>query len=278
MDIIHRQVEKLVLEGKTYKEISEITNLDIGSLYRIKNGYLKHLDYIKRSTQSRGEWAKSMSRRHGLSFLEDIKSLHKNPYITLSFIADKYGLSPEYIRQCYIRFYNKPYAIAVEKKRKLKNSDMSCGRDPRNKVVNYKKGTYVYDGAVVEKFFLEKCINLGFDVKAPCTISTDLIVNGKCVEVKSSKKPFLPSKSNKTSYYRYKLTNGELNQCDFVAAYHKSLSLFYIIPNIWRGKKGHFIYIRIDGMPVSKSKYNGYVEYKNRFDLLSDIKTGSDEK
>jgi hypothetical protein len=214
------------------------------------------------------KWREKIRLEKGDEFIKDLKAVRKNPYLTLNDLGVKYGLTRERIRQIYKKYFSAPYTKALKRKALALKEDISCSKDPRNKVNNYKKGTHIHYAAEIEKLFLETCEHVGLDVSPSCDTSSDLVVNGKKVEVKSARTASQAVKGANTKYFSYNVPEREIKSCDFIAAHQPELNLFYIIPNQWKDKTGHSFHIKSGSFPSMRSKHNNYIQYINRFDLL----------
>jgi len=148
--------------------------------YRTGNLY----KYVKSFEQGLYEWKIKIENKFGKQIHEHLAALKNNPFYTLDYIGKLHGVTRERIRQIYQKYYNEPYTKDLRFKKTNRKADLSCSKDPRNKVIAYKnKQSSVYKGALAEKEFLDECIGRGFDVDPMCDAAVDLKINGWTVDV-----------------------------------------------------------------------------------------------
>ncbi len=216
------------------------------------------------------EWQENLEKRYP-SIMEEIAKLFQNPYWTLQAIAEKYGITREYIRQVFNRLYNagiKNGLLEWRQNVKLEN-EMGCIYDPRQKVIRYAEGL-ILKGAIAEKIVFEQCEALGFKVKPGSDMIYDLKINGLKVDVKSSWKATKTNpQSNRT--YHFGISSKQKKVCDFLICVKMPQAEAYIIPSseFPKSKKAGSIYIRKNlnnkrkNWPVSR-----WEQYKEAWHLL----------
>jgi hypothetical protein len=208
----------------------------------------------------------------------DMESLRSNPYTHLSWLAEKYGVTREYIRQLHNKIYGEKYTSKVKEHSKLINLDISCNGDIRNyfalREVNGEKPSKY---KMYEKLFIDECISRGFDVPQQCNGAVDFIVNGFNIDVKAATKKALLSQGSLTHHCRYSYTMKQAQKADFLACYHFGEKAFFIIPMrcVLSNKKdptklrktGNGLFISYKKSNYHNSK-NKYWEFKNAWYLL----------
>jgi hypothetical protein len=212
---------------------------------------------------------KKIRYKYGDELFKDLKNVKMsgNPYFNLSTVAEKYGFSREYAGQIYAMIYKKRFKksnpIVAQK-------EITCVHNPKRKIADWKKSGPQYQGAVTEKLFMCRCELLGFDVKIPCSPGVDIIVNGYLIDVKTSNSP-RKIKGGKIKYLGFNISKEQRSSCHFFACYSETTDDFYIIPNEEHG--GKFKKTRRITIAQTPSHYcnakNKYIEFKNRFDLLT---------
>lgn len=230
----------------------------------LKSGYISGRKIVG-SENDPNSWQKDLLSKKGSRFIKDLYSLKKNPFVTLKNVGDAHGITKERVRQIYKKYFGEPYTIKLRKKKINKNKDLSCLQDPRNKVLLYKKGSRVYDGAISELEFMNKCMSLGYDVGTPCSKSSDVYVNGFKVEVKSRATTMRPNIRYKTSYYGFFINKSEMIN-DFYAFHIVTKNVWFILPrkNI---PKSRWVFINAALNKKSKN-IKKYIKFFNNFSIL----------
>ncbi len=213
----------------------------------------------------------SILTKYGFNIVEDLESCKVNPYHTLADVARKYGVSRERIRQIYKKIYDEPYTKKYKEcKEKIQNQEISCERDPRNKVKWYKQNTNStwWERSLTEERFLEECQKRGLDVIFPYDKRIDCIVNGYYIKVKNCAISTKTSPTQKVLYYRYNIQYTSVKLVDFFALWHEKTNSFFIVPNLFRARdNGVMIYISDDKSNYYTAK-NRWWDYKNGFHQL----------
>jgi hypothetical protein len=248
-------VEWKKTKGKDFKEyFAGVIPLDY-----IKSNSL-HKSHKKPGSHSLAWKRGRLIERYGKEIIDDLKKVKAVPLFTLQYVADKYGFSREYARQIYKNTFGEKYTVARKKKERALKIKTSCQNDPRHKVADFKRGSSVHIGAIAEKLFMCRCDLLGHNVTLFKDKLIDIQVNGKTVDVKSSKQ-------RKGPYHRFCASKKQTEVCDFFACYVFEEDSFYIVPNKKKGElKAWYLYI------PKKQKKHKYSKFKNRFDLLSNTK------
>ena len=258
----------LTFTEKTIMEWKKTNHVDIKK-FLIENVPEKIKRVGQKSFHSRAWYMKNLKAKYGVEIFKDFKSVKNKPFFTLAWIGKKYGFSRERARQLFNKIYGEKYGDRL----KIKNStiEKDCKHNPKTKVAEYKKTGSLYAGAIVEKLFMCRCEQYGFDVLIPSSQSVDIEVNGFLIDVKSSVGKHKTSSTTKMEYYIFKISKSQRNQCHFFACYIKDIDSFFIIPNKDRGtvfKKLKTIYITLTESFDSRSKRK-YHEYKNKFESLN---------
>jgi len=233
--------------------------------------------YIKKAYKIR-----NLRKKYGVQFIKDMKALKTQQYLSLHAVGVKHGLTRERVRQIFKIIYNESYGKYETKKAKeRKESEATvCVHDPRRKVADYKKDSYIYNGALAEKLFMEQCEFLGFNVEIPCGKSFDIIINGFIVDVKSCTSARKMSDKNTVEYYNFSARSHQRTKCDFFACYIVERDVFYIIPNPDKGvvfEKARSFYISKEKTDYYSS-INAHHEHKNMFSYLAIPKQCSGSK
>lgn len=297
-DSLQRHIAKDNKRTNTYKHINGIDlNSDtcqmckksivvFGSKYALCSSCKKKPKYIiepylKPDLNRYLERLKKFEMKYGIDFFKDFESLRKNPYTKLGWVGNKYGISIERVRQLFRVFYGVPYTEAVDKcSIAMKEGNVTnCHKDPR---VNVATKEYLGERPrrykKIEKLFYDKCEELSLSIKPNCKISVDCIVNGKKVDIKSTRRAKRFSKKGNIKYFAYSVSKKQIEICDFLACYNPRNKSFFIIPinefrknikNYNNIKCNKHIYIpdRITNYISSK---NNYIEYENAWHLLHD--------
>lgn len=209
---------------------------------------IKRYKYNPSRQKTKYDWIVDLIGRYGNEIIDDLKKLRKNPFITLEQVGIKYGVTREYIRQIYKRYFGEGYGNSCKRIEK----DISCSSDPRNKIYLVKKnGSNVRKGTEIEYLFTQKCLELGFNINASCKTDSDIIINGYKVEIKSCFSPQPTSGKYKRRYYRYPVSKSEVAANDFFAFYRPDLNEFVIIKNNYKGTNEHKAFY----MPEHKTNY-----------------------
>jgi hypothetical protein len=200
-----------------------------------------------------------MGKKYGIDIFSDLKAVKNNPYIPLTHVANKYGITREYAAQLYKTVYGNRYYEDSQKA--TIERETTCLNNPKRKVADWSKGSLLFKGAIAEKLFVCECEKRNIPVSIPCKAEIDLLINGFRVDVKSS----WEKKTNKS--YRFSICEKQLNDCDFFACYAAEIGDFYIIPNKNKGKnkqKTKMIYV-----PTTRNrnfKKQLFEKYLNNFD------------
>lgn len=243
-------------------------------LYR-KGDLNKIPDYVEKAYRLR-----NLRKKYGVEFFKDIKTVHSKHFYGLAQVAEKHGVTREYIRQVHKMIYGEGFRVYREAKteERKESENLVCANDPRHKVANYLKGSDPHKGAVAEKMFMEKCEKIGLPVDISCLRTSDIIVNGHRIDVKSAYTSIKPSPTQKNKYFKFGISPEQRRICDFFACYAVSKDCFYIIPNYEKNKKfskDRTIYISEEKTDYCNSK-NKYHEYKNLFSQLFTPNTTTD--
>jgi len=238
------------------------------------NGYkptTKHRYIGKSKKQRRISKLRRIQEKYGAIIFKDFKTVKNVPFHSLTWLSDKYKFSREYARQLYEFIYNIKFKDSLKAKN-LKLKETQCVHHPARKVADYKKNNIVYQGALAEKLFMDKCLKLGFNISIPCDADIDIIVNKYMIDVKSCGTISTMAKRAKTKYYQFSISPAQRSLCHFFALYNIIENFFYIVPNKERGtcfKKVRSIFISSKKSSHYNAK-NKYHEFKNRFDLLKE--------
>jgi hypothetical protein len=210
-------------------------------------------------------------KKYGNHFLEDLEIIRNKPFYGLVYVAEKYGITRERVRQIHYRLYREKFGkVSVMKTAKIKKEIklIGCPYDPRTKIANSTGQGYGRKGAEVEKKVFDKCKGFGLDVKIPQNNQVDLIVSGMGVEIKSCYKIFNPNPNpNKKYLQKYEKFSLSIKQhknisFEMLILYSQIKKIFYVIPSpILRGK-GSGIYI-----PLSRSNYHNSI-YGTNWDIF----------
>lgn len=218
-------------------------------------------------TQKPIKLAYTISQKYGKEILKDFALLWKKPFWNLTDLANKYGFTREWARQIFKWLYGQPYGDLKRLKHLQVCEDMpECYNDPRYKAAEWKKGdSGLSYGVEIEKLFYDYCEEKGFDIKIPHGTKYDIIINGKNVDVKGSRKIRKTVKGLKTGYCVYAIKHNE--NVDYFACFHFGLKCFFIIPNEEvKGQSTIYISFKPDGYYNSK---NRYWQYKEAWHLLN---------
>ena len=219
---------------------------------------------------------RNLINKYGYEILYDFNLLSTKHYSTLSEIALKYNFSRERARQLYNELFSIPYR---EIKRRLKEdrdsqlSQLSCIFDPNYKVASLPNDSTQKKGAEIELLVFNKCKKIGLSAKIPKIKTYDLIINNHKIDVKSAYTAFLYRSDGHCRYFRFHITNKQLDICKFIICYPVSKKVFYIIP---RSRiKANNLYIRENDnhqhptMPWMTKNNTNYQEYKEAWYLLN---------
>lgn len=207
--------------------------------------------------------------RYGAEFIHDLLVLKNTPGWSMTDVGKKYGVTREYIRQVFYQYFGYYYTECIKQKRDMVKNDIApCVHDPKYKVAEYKKGSLIKRGAVIELKFREICEAMGFDIKNSCSPTTDIIVNGYKVEIKSTTRPYKYYPGSKSSSYKWSIRADQIKENDYFALYRPDIDKFIIVPNeLKQNGKNKSIYMSVDKTDHHASK-NRYWDNIDRFDLL----------
>lgn len=179
----------------------------------------------------------NIRKKFGVEFLKDIKKINTLQFYGLSSVAEKYGVSREYIRQIHKTIYGKGFVEYERKKKKdrLALGKTVCFNDPRHKVADFKKGSTTYKGAAAEKKLLDRCLSLGLQIDFSCLKIFDIIINGYKVDVKSSYINSSMGTKGLINQFFFLITPTQREVCDFFLCYIAMNDKFYIIENNEKG-------------------------------------------
>ncbi len=220
---------------------------------------------------------KNIVEKYGFSLIGELADLTHKQYATMHEIAEKHGITRERVRQFYKAIFRHGYRVKIKEKKEKRESDiMTCSKDPRSKIIEIKDGL-VRKGAIAEAEFMNKCIELGYNVTPSCKTVIDQIVNGFNVEVKSSYNASKFNEKNIAKYHKFNISYKQLELADFFACYHGTSGSFFIIPKSeikFRlspdGISARSIFIS-EKILTHHSAKNRYWEFKDAWNLL-DVK------
>jgi hypothetical protein len=178
-------------------------------------------------------------------------------------LGKKYGVSKEAVRQ-WINKIN-GYGVFNNPNGYRKNKDLSCWFHPANKVALCSGGSML-SGAIVEKRFYYKCLELGLNIFPSKDISFDFIVNDKIVDVKSSHKPRIVGNKNDGKYFSFKATYKQSHNADFLACFHPYEDCFFILPKEYF--HGRLVFYIRESKSNRYNACNKIWEYKDAFNLF----------
>lgn len=264
--------DSLCVECKTnsvHIKKSQLCKKCYAKQYRSLNKNVKRINKCNDSYKKErlAKWRIRIKERFGDDLISDIEQARTNPFTTLQSIASKYGFTREYARQIFNRHFQIDYGSCCATPGYI--CDLSSKHDPRNKIELYKKGSRIYNGTEIELLFIDECKKYGFEISSPQNRSTDIIINGYNVEIKSASTPRKTIKNSKAEYFHYYATKNEVANNDFFALYRKDMDSFVIIPNHYDrdNPKPKSIFMS-KHMSDESIAFNNYWESINRYDLL----------
>jgi hypothetical protein len=209
--------------------------------------------------------------KYGSKFLEDIESL-RGGCLTLKKIGDIYGITRERIRQIYVRIYDEPYTVIVEKKKEYNKKAEEEYRLFRlhieRKLKRCKQSGNIFKATISEYTFYKKCLSLGYDVSMRTFGHHvyDSDVNGYKIEIKTSTHPKIYYKNSKQEYYHANIRKEQTDIIDFLAFYISDDDFWYIVPrSVLSGSEGFFAPKYGE---IGRGRYQEIQKYREAWHLL----------
>ena len=178
-----------------------------------------------------GNSINKLTKKYGDNIINDLKDIMNS---SLRELGDKYGFTRENARQIFKRVFNVDYTIIVRERNRIHKdnaqNELVLKKDPRNKLIKYKKGSNVYKGAVVEETVFNILTSLGYDVKPYMeSNSFDLVVNDYKVDIKSCYRSRVTSKAQRIKAFRF-VCSKEQKKADFIVCYAEPINKYFVIP------------------------------------------------
>jgi hypothetical protein len=264
-----------IKKATTYGGLSPSSITTYQGYVAMQDSTLKKPSEKVKQKHSKQWYIDRLVNRYGKDIISDLKELKTNYGITLEMVGEKHGFTREYARNAFEIVVGKAYTEYLKKKRDKVKSDMaslSCCHDPRRKVAEYKKDSYHFTGAKGELVVFQKCQDLGYEVESPCGALIDLVVNGYQVEVKTATFGHYHG-SGGIYYYRFSVSQRQIDKADFIACYVIPTGLVYVIPSEYASKA---IYLRVSPDPkldYKSIKVLTWESYKEAWYLLANQTT-----
>lgn len=164
---------------------------------RVKHLRKNKMKKMGRPTLTPKQFEEGLIQRHGLSFIEDIRSLEKRPFATLRTIAEKYHITRQYVSYV-IKRINQKSQQSIRKKHTedRKRTQKMCACDPRAAIDFNEPRSTTQISRYVKDIILNKCVQNGHEINK-VQLSGNIMINNKKVIIRGA------TKTRLVNPYRY---------------------------------------------------------------------------